>query len=130
MKDISHPSIIYNERREEIESIHKNNQSTHSYQESVKEILTPLQTKQNNATANDNNNINYFNSFNADNFQNSYNNAFAKPNILNFSNMKEGEQVEFNKSLFALVTQFVTKINRFKASCLKTKYPIYEDPQI
>lgn len=37
MRDLSHiPSIIYNEKREEIESIQKNNLSTHSCNESFK----------------------------------------------------------------------------------------------
>lgn len=37
MKDISHiPSILFNEKREEIESIQKNNISNHSINESVK----------------------------------------------------------------------------------------------
>ncbi|EAR99539.2 transmembrane protein, putative (macronuclear) [Tetrahymena thermophila SB210] len=114
MKDVSQiPSIIFNDKREEIESIQKNNQSTQSYNESVKEILNPLSTK---------------NNLPQDQQLVSKNTNKSKP--LNFSEVKEGEEVKFDKNLFSLILQYVAKLNRFKASCLKTKYPIYEDSQV
>ncbi|KAL4457050.1 hypothetical protein ABPG74_014688 [Tetrahymena malaccensis] len=114
MKDVSQiPSIIFNDKREEIESIQKNNQSTQSYNESVKEILNPLSTK---------------NNLPQDQQVVSKNTNKSKP--LNFSEVKEGEEVKFDKNLFSLILQYVAKLNRFKASCLKTKYPIYEDSQV